>query len=154
MINGYRTIYLELLKEWHNLEKPEVIALLIYWLLHESSYGERKGESHNAGELINAALTLDTRREIDIACYKLWGIPKKEQDSALLRTVAVNEFDFANQLKKWNFALEINKENPFVTLEAMRKIFLNAYEASPRIKQLLDEMNQDQVYFYGYPIKR
>lgn len=153
VISGYRNIYLELLKEWHHLEKPETIALLIYWLLHESSYGEKKGANNDAGKLINASLTADTRREMIINDYQLMKISPEKRELAINRALIVNEFDFADQLNKWDFAIEINNDNPFVTLEAMRKVFINAYNQSPRIKQILNEMNQNQVYFYGFPIQ-
>ena len=129
------------------------IALLIYWLLHESSYGEKKGSDHDAVELINASLTADTRREMIINDYKLMKISPEKRELAINRALIVNEFDFADQLNKWDFAIEINNDNPFVTLEAMRKVFINAYNQSPRIKQILNEMNKDQIYFYGYPIQ-
>lgn len=152
VINCYRNIYLQLMKEWETLEKPEAVALLIYWLAHESAYGNRKGENYTADDFINASFSEVTRREMVIDNYELHNKPAEQREAFIRRAIVVNEFDFADHLVKLGFAIEINVDNPYVTLECMRKVFLKAYEASPQIKALLKEINENHVFFYGAPI--
>lgn len=154
VINCYRNIYIELIKNWEILEKPEAVALLIYWLVHESAYGERKGENHTADELIIAALSGVTRREITLADYQFQETDERQLQRNIHRAIIVNEFDFAEELNKRGFKIEINEENPYITLAGMRGVFLEAYEASPQIKKLLNEINEDQENFYGVALKR